>query len=78
MAQVCVSRPIRGDCGALKRQELKTGVSDRGGWKAAAVDSLRELMCFWSIKVCKPILLVTQNKKYDCENEHNICPLRHM
>ena len=31
MAQVCVSRPIRGDCGALKRQELKTGVSDRGG-----------------------------------------------
>ena len=34
MAQACVSRPIRRDCGALKRQELKTCVSDRDGMES--------------------------------------------
>ena len=34
----------------------------RGDYSAAALDGMRKRMCFLSIKSCKPILVVTQNK----------------
>ena len=39
----------------------------------AALNNMRELMCFLSIKACKPILVVTKNKIMN-QNEH-ICIL---
>ena len=63
LAPACVC--IRADCifrrgRALKKQELKRQAE--GEYRAATLDSLRKLMCFWSIKACKLILAESQNK----------------
>lgn len=43
--------------------EIHVRESDsEGKYRAAALDNIRKLMRFMSIKVCKPILLVTQNE----------------
>ena len=34
-----------------------------GEYRAAALDSVRELTCLLSTQACKPLLVVTQNKK---------------
>lgn len=41
---------------ALKRNKLKLSVSDRAEYSAAAIDSMRKLLCF--LKICKHILAV--------------------
>lgn len=43
-------------------------------YRAAAVDSMKKPMCFFSIKACKPILVVAQNKT-ERENEHSVSSL---
>ena len=42
--------------------------------RAAAVDSMKLPMCFFSIKACKPIQVVAQNKT-EYENEHSVSSL---
>lgn len=63
MTSHCVT-DICGVKGILKGQELKQTVSERGN----TLDSMRKL--FWNIQACKPILIVTQNKNSEPENEH--------
>ena len=46
----------------LKRQELNQSASQRGEYRAAGLDSMRQLLCFLSTKAYKYILVVTQNK----------------
>ena len=47
--------------GELKKEELKQKAFQKEE-RAAALDSMRNPMCFSSTKACKPILVVTQNK----------------
>ena len=60
----------------LKDTRAKTEhFRQRGEYSAAALDSMRKLLYFLSIKSCKAILVMTKNKIMNPENEHNMSPL---
>ena len=65
LGQACVSWPIRADWvfvrGALKRQELKRSVSDRGGIQSCSTGQYEKPDVFLSIKGHTLLLIVTQN-----------------
>lgn len=42
----------------------------------AAIDSMRNIMCFLNIKACEDFLVDILNKKYEPEDEHNMGPLK--
>ena len=43
----------------LKRHAMKQSILDRGGTQCCSMDSMRKLICFLSIELCKAILVVT-------------------
>ena len=55
--------------GALKRQELKQGILDRGGIQCCRTGQCEKTgVYFFCIKVAKPIMVVTQNKMMNLHN----------
>ena len=48
--------------GGLKRQELKQGISEWGGDRGVALDSMRNLMCFSALNHLNLHKQVIQNK----------------
>lgn len=44
-----------------------------GEYRTAALDRIRKQMCFFSVKICKPIPVLTH---YESENDHHMSPLR--
>ena len=77
LAQACASWPIRADWifrrgGALKRQELKQSISDRGGIKSCSTGQYEGTDIFLSIKAYKLILVETQNKVINPQKKKSI------